>query len=105
MSDQLFDPSKLWGSVLKGLRERGEVMLHAACADMRDVEFTGEGINVYCREDAVFKLFDKKRKLFDELAGVGVIEIRHTSTDKDTEDKITHLKELFGEKLKVMVKN
>ena len=100
--EQLYDSSKTWGTVIKGLRERGEVMLHAACTDLRDIEFTAEGINVYCREPSTFALLTKHKKTFDELAGIDVVNIISVDRDTNTRETIEHLKQLFGDKLKVI---
>ena len=92
------DMSKEWGKILRNLREGGETMLHAVCADIADVYFTDETIEITCRDDATFKLLTKHR---DKLGGCVNIHKTKPNVLMSKNEVIEKLEEIFGEKLVV----
>ena len=92
------DMSKEWGKILRGLRESGEAMLHAACTDLQDVYFTDETIEITCRDDAGFRLLTKHR---DKLgANVNIHKTKPAALMTKSE-LIGKLEDIFGDKLVV----
>lgn len=92
------DMSKEWGKILRHLRESGESMLHAACANLQDVYFTGETIELTCRDDATFKLLTKHRAALGQNVNIHKHKPSALMTKTEIIDK---LEEIFGEKLVV----
>jgi len=88
---------KQWGNTLRTLRESGETMLHAACANLQLVDFTEDTIEITCRDDATFNLLTKHRaKLGSNL---NIHKYKSSAATKD--EIIGKLEEIFGEKLVV----
>jgi len=92
------DMSKEWGKILRNLRESGEAMLHAACANLQDVYFTDDTIEITCRDDATFNLLKKHRTALG--ANVNIHKHKPSALMTKTE-VIEKLEDIFGDKLTV----
>ena len=87
-----------WGSTLRNLRESGETLLHAACENLQQVDFTEDTIEITCRDEATFKLLTKHRaKLGDHVN----IHKHKPSNLMSKNEIIEKLEEIFGDKLTV----
>ena len=95
------DMSKVWGNVLRNLRESGETILHAACENLQLVDFTADTIEITCRDDATFKLLTKHRA---KLGPHVNIHKTKPSVLMSKNEVIEKLEEIFGEKLTVKQK-
>lgn len=92
------DMQKEWGKILRNLRESGETILHAACANLQDVFFTDDTIEITCRDDATFKILTKHRAKLGH--NINIHKHKPTALMTKTE-VIERLEEIFGDKLKV----
>lgn len=96
------DMSRVWGKVIKGLREKGENVLHAVCADLNTVDYTRDTVEITCKDDAVYELLVKHKKKLEEFSGAGVINIhKKKESVKGNMEVIAGLTELFGDKLTI----
>ena len=99
------DMSRVWGQVLRGLRESGETMLHAACIDLSSVDYTRDTIEITCKDDSLYNLLTKHKTVLEKFAGVGSITILKNQTQPTAnKDIITRLGGLFGGRLTVVRK-
>ena len=89
---------KQWGNTLRTLRENGDTMLHAACANLQLVDFTEDTIEVTCRDDATFNLLTKHRA---KLGSNVNIHKYKPSALMNKNEIIEKLEEIFGDKLAV----
>ena len=92
------DMQREWGSILRNLRESGDTMLHTACANLQDIYFTADTIEITCRDDATFKLLTKHRA---RLGGNVNIHKFKPSAIMSKHEIINKLEDIFGEKLVV----
>jgi hypothetical protein len=92
------DMQRLWGSILRELRESGELMLHTACADLKDVHFTADTIEITCHDDATFNLLKKHRARLGNSVNIHRFK---PSTLRTPTETIAKLEEIFGDKLTV----
>jgi len=69
------DMSRVWGQVLRGLRESGETMLYAACADLGTVDYTRDTIEITCKDDPLYNLLTKHKAALEKFAGAGCVVI------------------------------
>jgi len=90
--------SKEWGRILRHLRESGESMLHAACANLQDVYFTDDTIEITCRDDATFKLLTKHRATLGANINIHKFKPSALMTKNEVIEK---LEDIFGDKLVV----
>lgn len=97
------DLSLLWGKVLRKLRENNEHMLHAAAAEINNIEFTSDEIIIYCPNEPLYALLSKYKKQLNEYAQADVIRIVPPSKGSSKSENIEKLKKLFGEK--IVIKN
>jgi len=96
------DMSKMWGTVLRGLREKRENFLYAACSELKDIEYTNDTIEIYCKDDMTFELLKKNIKKIESIAGKGIINIYKKKVHtKHNQQIIDGLKGLFGDRLTV----
>ena len=90
--------SIIWGNTLRNLRESSETMLHAACANLQDVYFTDDTIEITCRDDATFMLLTKHRAKLG--SNINLHKYKPSAlTDKN--EIIEKLEEIFGDSLTV----
>lgn len=94
------DMSKVWGSVLKGLRESDESMVYAACSELKNIEYTSDTIEIYCNDDALYNLLKKYKGTIEKFAGKGCVNIyQKRATVKCNKQLINGLAKIFGDKL------
>ena len=94
------DMSRAWGQVIRGLRESGEVLLHAACLDLKTVDYTRDTIEITCKDEALYQLLSKHKAKLEKYAGVGCVSLfRQAEQVKINKDVIDRLVMLFGDKL------
>jgi hypothetical protein len=94
----MHDMSIVWGNILRDLREGGEMMLYAACAELETVHFTEDTIEITCGNDATFNLLTKHRTKLGPRVNI------HKNTPNNFLSKseiIEKLEDIFGEKLTV----
>jgi len=89
---------KHWGKTLRDLRESGETMLHAACANLQHVDFTPDTIEITCRDDATFNLLTKHREKLGKNVNIHKTKSSALMTKNEIVEK---LEEIFGDKLTV----
>ena len=94
----MHDMSIIWGNVLRNLRESGEAMLHAACANLQIVDFTPDTIEITCKDDATFKLLTKHRAKLG--THVNIHKTKPTALMNKNEI-IERLEDIFGDRLTV----
>jgi hypothetical protein len=95
------DMSKTWGTVLRTLRESGESALHAACAELNDIEFTATGIYITCHDAAIYNLLKKHQQKLNTAASYDCIYIGKPKTKAADTGTALRLKEIFGEKITI----
>ena len=94
------DMREVWGRVMRILREKDEVVLYALCSDA-DAHFERENIVLYISDEGAYKLVTKHKRMLDEIAGEGIIEIHKIKRGKQENPLTKQLQELFGDKLVV----
>lgn len=99
---ELFDSSKVWGGVLKKLRESGDTVLYSAVAESVDVEFCSDGIQLHCNDEAMFRLLLKYEEKLNKLAGGDYITVKQTKKQHEKSEVTDALKKLFGEKIRTV---
>lgn len=87
-----------WGATLRNLREGGEIILHAACENLKTVDFTEDTIEITCSDDATFKLLTKHRTKLGEHVN---IHKNKPSALMNKDEVIEKLEDIFGDKLVV----
>ena len=87
---------RAWGTTLRNLRESGETLLHAACANLPLVDFTEDTIEITCNDDATFKLLTKHRALLGPHVN---IHRQKPNATLNKDELIAALQEIFCEKL------
>ena len=96
------DMSRVWGQVIRGLRESGENMLYAAIADLSTVDYTNDTIEITCKDDSLFNLLTKHKAKLEKFAGAGAVSIfRQSKPEHKNKDTITRLESLFGARLTI----
>ena len=96
------DMSKVWGSVIKGLRESGELVAYSACSELKNIEYTSDTIEIYCNNDALYNLLKKYKPTIEKFAGKGCVNIYlKRPNQKNNKAVIDGLTRVFGDKLVV----
>lgn len=95
------DMSRAWGQVIRGLRENGEIIIHAACLDLNTVEYTQDTIEITCKDDVTYNILKKNIEKLEKHAGKGCINIHKQKKQTPEKDVISGLKEIFGDKLTI----
>jgi len=101
------DMSRVWGGVLKTLRESGETMLYAACSEIKNqnIAYNLDTIDIKIKDDYLYNLIIKNKSKIDKIAGVGVVNIYKQKDVITNKTKIIDgLKQLFGGKLTIVNK-
>jgi len=96
---ELFDSSKIWGRVLRALRESGDAALYSAVAESVDVEFCSDEIRLHCNDEAMYRLLLKYKDKLNTLAGGEYISVHRTKKRSESSDVAEALKGLFGGKV------
>ena len=86
---------------MKKLRENNEPVLHGACMDLNDIEFTGDAINITIEDEATFALLNKYKETLNQYAGNPIINILRGKKIKADVNKINRLKAVLGDILTV----
>ena len=89
---------KQWGNALRALRESGDAILHAACANLQLVDFTEDTIEITCADDATFNLLTKHRARLGTNVNIHKYK---PSALLNKNEIIEKLEEIFGDKLTV----
>ena len=101
----MYDTSKVWAGVLKGLRENNEIVLLGICADLKDIEFSNNYITITVNDQARYGMLSKHKDILNKYAnGDDVIQIHMNTKKKEKNETIYKLKELFGENLQIVDK-
>lgn len=95
------DMQKIWARVLKLLRENNEYVLHTACQELNNIEFSNQQIIINCHDTAMFSLFTKYLPLLIKYAGSDCIVVKQINGNKTKHNKSDTLKKLFNEKVKL----
>ena len=95
------DMTKTWGKVIRGLRESGEHMLTAVCAELNTVDYTNDTIEVNCKDESTYNLLVKHKDKLEKFAGLGCVNVHRQVTQKSNQELITGLTNIFGDKLTV----
>ena len=99
------DMSRVWGQVIRGLRESSEIMLHAACLDLKTIDYTRDTIEITCKDDALYNLLSKHKSKLEKFAGAGCVSIfKKQDTVRNNKQIIDRLAYLFDDKLTIQKK-
>ena len=96
----MFDTSKVWANVLKGLRESGDIVLHAMCAGLA-VDFCNDFVTITVTDSGRHALLSKHLATLNKFAGGDYIRIELNLRANEKSEKIERLKELFGDKVNI----
>ena len=99
----MLETQKIWGNILKAIRDEGDVTLLSATSDVV-VTFTHDMIRLVVGSRTVYTLLNKYKFKLDKVAGNSnivhiVLEQKHERM-KTLEEKLC---EMFGDKLVVKV--
>ena len=86
----LSDMSMVWADTLKGLKETNMVA-YSAVADIKNVEFTHDSVNLYVNDQATYNL---ARKYLPEY-----VKVIFNKVSAKNSEKIEYLKSVLGDKL------
>lgn len=99
-------PKFIWGTLVANLRRLNLMTLHTACGEIRDIELSGNALNVLVKEDYLYTILTKENNYNQILALLRQIEenidLKYI-LKKKPEDKmkvnLEKLKNIFGEEL------
>ena len=99
-------PKFIWGSLVANLRRLNLMTLHTACGEIREIDKSGNVLNVLVKEDYLYTILTKEnnyKQVLDLLRQIeDNIELNYI-LKKKPEDKmkinLERLKNIFGEDL------
>ena len=100
-STEIKDADKLFGLVLKYYRTTKNNLMYAVCREVVDVKLSDNTLNIYVENANVSVLKEKANDIKNIIEQSG-IKVQVEITAVQTTDKVKRLKEIFGDKLKVI---
>ncbi len=101
LSTEIKDADKLFGLVLKHYRTNKNNLMYAVCREVVDVKLSDNTLNIFVENANVNVLNEKMGDIKNIIEQNGVkVDIKITAVQ--TTDKVKRLKEIFGDKLKVI---
>ena len=98
------DMPSVWGKLTKTLRDGGEYMLYNLFAHRVNVFFDRENIEISAKDETMHQMLLAHIGKIEGIIGKGILEIHPPKTKRRDSPKAIKLREIFGEKLRV-VKN
>ncbi len=95
----------IWAKILRTLRTENNFALFGLLATMNDVEFATDKIIIHAHNETEKKILQQHLATLEKLAGETVAVVIQDDTVvvyDENRDYIARLKELFGDKVKIM---